>query len=225
MRTLSRTAFALGSAAFVISMASLTGANAATFTTSGGSTIDLPSSFDPSNIAAINADHVAVGSAVVTYGQGTSTTQGLFFGSGNETFTFTFMGKEASDTNSALVMGSTTLFDNNAAPGTSVTETVNDGTSGLVPFGFFNENSLASATNGGTISAGTHIAFDILSSTVVYAFFDDGGGGPDADYDDMVVRITATPRPAALPLFAGGLGFVGFLTRRKKRNGQALAAA
>jgi hypothetical protein len=34
---------------------------------------------------------------------------------------------------------------------------------------------------------------------------------------------TATPLPAALPLFAGGLGLVGFLARRKKRN--ALAAA
>jgi hypothetical protein len=33
----------------------------------------------------------------------------------------------------------------------------------------------------------------------------------------------ATPLPAALPLFAGGLGMVGFLARRKKRN--ALAAA
>jgi hypothetical protein len=34
---------------------------------------------------------------------------------------------------------------------------------------------------------------------------------------------TATPLPAALPLFAGGLGFVGYLTRRKQRT-QAVAA-
>ena len=33
----------------------------------------------------------------------------------------------------------------------------------------------------------------------------------------------ATPLPATLPLFAGGLGMVGFLTRRKKRA-QAAAA-
>ncbi len=33
-----------------------------------------------------------------------------------------------------------------------------------------------------------------------------------------------TPLPATLPLFAGGLGFVGYLTRRKKRV-QAVAAA
>jgi hypothetical protein len=36
---------------------------------------------------------------------------------------------------------------------------------------------------------------------------------------------SATPLPATLPLFAGGLGFVGYLTRRKKRNAHALAAA
>jgi hypothetical protein len=37
---------------------------------------------------------------------------------------------------------------------------------------------------------------------------------------------SATPLPATLPLFAGGLGFVGYLTGRKKRKaGQALTAA
>jgi hypothetical protein len=36
----------------------------------------------------------------------------------------------------------------------------------------------------------------------------------------------ATPLPATLPLFAGGLGFVGYLTRRRrKKSNQALAAA
>jgi hypothetical protein len=35
----------------------------------------------------------------------------------------------------------------------------------------------------------------------------------------------ATPIPATLPLFAGGLGFVGYLARCRKRNSQALAAA
>jgi hypothetical protein len=34
-----------------------------------------------------------------------------------------------------------------------------------------------------------------------------------------------TPLPAALPMFAGGLGLVGLLSRRKKRNSASLAAA
>jgi hypothetical protein len=33
---------------------------------------------------------------------------------------------------------------------------------------------------------------------------------------------TPTPLPATLPLFAGGLGFVGYLTHRRKRTGRKL---
>ena len=65
-------------------------------------------------------------------------------------------------------------------------------------------------------------------SSVIYAFLDDSGAGPDSDYDDMVVRITAvaqevgiTPIPASLPLFAGGLGIVGLVVRRRKRKAPA----
>ncbi len=37
--------------------------------------------------------------------------------------------------------------------------------------------------------------------------------------------VSATPLPATLPLFAGGVGFVGYLTHRRKRGGkQALAS-
>ena len=38
-------------------------------------------------------------------------------------------------------------------------------------------------------------------------------------------EISQTPLPATLPLFAGGLGFVGYLAKRRKKNaGQALPA-
>jgi hypothetical protein len=36
---------------------------------------------------------------------------------------------------------------------------------------------------------------------------------------------TATPLPAALPLFAGGLGFVGYLALHRKRNREQIPAA
>jgi hypothetical protein len=39
---------------------------------------------------------------------------------------------------------------------------------------------------------------------------------------DGTIALATTPLPAALPLFAGGLGIVGFLARRKKQK--ALAA-
>ncbi len=36
--------------------------------------------------------------------------------------------------------------------------------------------------------------------------------------------VTSTPLPATLPLFAGGLGFVGYLTRRRKRSSKECLA-
>jgi hypothetical protein len=38
-------------------------------------------------------------------------------------------------------------------------------------------------------------------------------------------EVAATPITAALPLFAVGLGFIGYLTRRRKKGMQALTAA
>ena len=65
-----------------------------------------------------------------------------------------------------------------------------------------------------------------LVAWTAYAFFDDGGGGnpADADFDDMVVRITAVERaigqvpiPGALILFASGLLGLTALGRRRMR--------
>jgi hypothetical protein len=47
----------------------------------------------------------------------------------------------------------------------------------------------------------------------------DGGPGGPAYYD---IRISATPVPAALPLFATGLGMLGLFARRRTRK--AIAA-
>jgi hypothetical protein len=44
--------------------------------------------------------------------------------------------------------------------------------------------------------------------------------GQEVDLD-----ISSTPLPAALPLFAGGLGLMGFLGRRKRKVSAAIAAA
>ncbi len=66
---------------------------------------------------------------------------------------------------------------------------------------------------------------DVSSPTILlgnYTLFDFNGQSNLRITED----VSATPLPAALPLFAGGLGIVGFLSRRKKRKaGQALAAA
>jgi hypothetical protein len=61
-----------------------------------------------------------------------------------------------------------------------------------------------------------------------YLFFAPGGGEDETviTFSATPEGATATPLPATLPLFAGGLGFVGYLAKRRKQNGkQAIATA
>jgi hypothetical protein len=170
---------------------------------------------------------------------------------GNWNLTFDFMGKEAGFTNQ-LRINNLFQYNNNSPaapapptpPPTSVSFNFNNATSGpeLLPFSFRVHNTdthhFYNAFNNGGIHSGLQIAFYQISDTVVYAFLDDGGAGPDADFDDMVIRITAicapqaagcdtfpnpTPLPAALPLFAGGLGALSLLGWRRKRKRTAAA--
>jgi hypothetical protein len=56
-------------------------------------------------------------------------------------------------------------------------------------------------------------------------FLDNSGALVDPNYA-VGFNISATPLPATLPLFAGGLGFVGYLSGRRKRSGnRALSAS
>jgi hypothetical protein len=67
---------------------------------------------------------------------------------------------------------------------------------------------------------------DSTSAWFLFAFNDKGG--PDSDFDDIVgaARVycsecappVPSPLPAALPLFAGGLGLLTLMARRKKKN-------
>ena len=68
------------------------------------------------------------------------------------------------------------------------------------------------------------------TSTLTLLSFTDTQGAVDAgiyldDVSVQQVNAAATPIPGALPLFAGGLGFVGYLTRRKRGTKQTPAAA
>jgi hypothetical protein len=62
-----------------------------------------------------------------------------------------------------------------------------------------------------------------LYCTAVNSCFVYGGTFNPATF--TVTEVTATPLPAALPLFAGGLGALGLLAWRRKRKNAAFAAA
>jgi hypothetical protein len=156
-----------------------------------------------------------------------------------------FIGKEAGFASTLFRWGSlsggTTLFDTGA--GGTVGQT------GLAPLppaalagpvsfaanaGTLLFNFLVAATGGvvengqGTGTAADSIAFWSRSgangASVIYVLLDDGGS-TDADFDDMIIRLSvsalppddvvSTPAPGTLLMLVAGLGVMGFITRRR----------
>ena len=75
-----------------------------------------------------------------------------------------------------------------------------------------------SAKNGTTWSTA---ASGLVGNSNGWEAADNMSGSPQA-----LGFYAATPLPATLPLFVSGLGFVGYLTRRRKQSSkQALVAA
>jgi hypothetical protein len=93
-------------------------------------------------------------------------------------------------------------------------------------------NSLLSTVVSQASGTATWVAFSMdftaTSDSSTLSFVDTLGAFDAGIYLDDVdveqVNVSATPLPATLPLFAGGLGLVGFLTKRRKSAKQALAA-
>jgi hypothetical protein len=133
------------------------------------------------------------------------------FGSGSGTFT-------TSDT-PVQFLGQTTFEI------TSITGTVN-GSAIVAPTSANGYG--AYYTTGPSSLDGTGANFKTAAGTSVSFFFQENLDAYrinlTSPFEDGLVSATftpavsATPLPAALPLFAGGLGLVGFLSRRRKRS-------
>jgi hypothetical protein len=98
-------------------------------------------------------------------------------------------------------------------------------------------NSVSILYQSGPTTTGTYVLnnYDLAAGTYVLdTYLGSCGAGQSCSDNDtstdpvyavgFTPDVSATPLPAALPLFAGGLGVMGLLGRRRKRKAQALAA-
>ena len=77
-------------------------------------------------------------------------------------------------------------------------------------------------------SFGPPVPFSGVVSLVtgdILSFAINNNGSFFNDSTALTLEISSTPLPAALPLFAGGLGVIGLLSRRRKRKNAAAIAA
>ena len=95
------------------------------------------------------------------------------------------------------------------------------------PTGWITETASISLTGGPgwTLESGTWAALlsDVAIVDIPIELITNDQGSPwtDIEGEDNIILssgVSQTPLPAALPMFAGGLGVVGFFARRKKRK-------
>lgn len=136
----------------------------------------------------------------------------------------TFLGKEASHINEFWVNGSL-VFDNLAAAPSSYGPFA---VGSPMTFAFVDTNDDGSVPNGGAptefesyVVLGTFDG-DVFTPYTANGQFDlvlgfNDGSQTDADYDDLVVGLTAAiPEPETYALMLAGLGVIGFVARRRR---------
>jgi hypothetical protein len=122
-------------------------------------------------------------------------------------------------------------FNPLTTPSNATSVTLSPGTYYILTLFSINSNPIAESptTNKGSvdqlITTAAGITWDaevVCNPSCTTTVPGDGGAG----YFAANFEIAVTPLPATLPLFAGGLGLVGYLAKRRKQSAkQALAAA
>ena len=91
---------------------------------------------------------------------------------------------------------------------------------------YVDASGISLVANNGPSILDFNISSYIFRTTTGFAVYYQINDGTATSTDFSALDVTSTPLPAALPLFAGGLGMVGFLAgRRKRKNAAAIAAA
>jgi len=196
-----------------------TSASAAVLSFTGAGTAGVLADFDVSGPGVTISD----GDAITIFS--TNVLGGGYIGGGLQVnpqtkLRYTYLGKEAGATNTIeeFVLGTNSLTTAGGPGSIGSSFTVTDGPGSLA---FFFTSTIYGGTtitnDGNTTDRRTAIAFSSIfnNGKSVYALLDDGGTGPDRDFDDMVVRIDAIPIPASALLLLGGIGGFGLMRRKK----------
>lgn len=199
---------------FVAMLLVTTPVSAAVLSITGGVDSTIPSNFNPTGFPLGNI----IGTPIKVFDSGA--TGGLSLSDSTKT-TFEFLGSEADFINfSANTIG---LFSSEtSAVGDKF---VSQEHAGFLPFDFTTQGGAGGlAENGGAITDNLSIAYAALFDGSFLILFDDGGAGPDFDYDDMAVRVSVSqvPLPAAVWLLISAV--LGMLSVSQIRRSSAPTA-
>ena len=173
-----------------------------------------PSGYDPSGVTVAPFNTIAYGADL--------------WGNGAFEFTFEYMGYEAGYTN-LFITGIGTFNNKTTAVGTTLSGT--QLTDGWLDFGFeANSTDLwggtaATVDNGsnnepgnGRTSPSFFIAYNSADLNTMYLGLNDDGSYYDADFDDLVVKITVSAVPEVSSLYLFGFGLLGLLGLARRRS-------
>lgn len=210
----------LGAAVAAAAFVGAVSVQAATLSIVGGYTATLNNDF-----SLVGSTGLAIGTEVVAFNSNNDgPNTGLYLTGATTDVTFEYLGSEAANYNRSYEYdggGNNFLFSNSGNWAVGATEIVSFVEEGIMEFYFKTINN-RSANNSGNIASGLTLAFFQESAGSVIALFGDGAG--DSDYDDLAVRIsvTAVPLPPAALLFGGAMIGLGWLSRRRKQDPQAV---